>query len=702
MLASVVADPSARLSELELLSEEEKHQLVVEFNDSAADFPDDRCVHELVEARVAACPEAVAVVFGGEELSYAQLNARANRLAHHLRGLGVGPDVLVGVCLERGPDMVVSLLAVLKAGGAYVPLDPEYPAERLAFMLADTAAPVLLTQEGLRGRFPVADRHVVCVDTDAAVIAARPDTDPEHRTTPDDLAYVIYTSGSTGTPKGVMVEHRKIVRQVRYNWLETLTPDDCVAQITSFSWDACAIEVWSALTAGASLAIVLREEIRNPFLLRDVVRARGVTALMLTSSLFNHHVSACPDVFAGVRYVKYCGEKVTRAEADSLVNSVHAPMFLLHTYGPTESWGDTTLLRVTPDSPRTSSMPVGGPAPNTELFVVDGADGLVPVGVPGELLVGGGGLARGYLNRPELTAEKFVEVELGGRARRVYRTGDLVRWLPSGVLEFLGRIDDQVKVRGVRIELGEIESRLAAHEDVASVVVTVREDVPGDKRLIAYVVPRPGAGTGAAVLRRWCADGLPDYMVPAGFVFLEALPSTPNGKVDRRALPAPDRDRPELASGFVAPRDETETVIAGIWAEVLGVDRVGVHDNFFDLGGHSLVATRVVSLLRRELGREVPLRELFGSPTVEQLAQAVGATGSVVDGPALVPVVRGAGGLPLSFAQQRLWFLEQLELGSSRLPCALRLRGVVDVGALESAFSGLVARHEVLRSRFVV
>ncbi|MDT0478076.1 AMP-binding protein, partial [Streptomyces sp. DSM 41014] len=544
--------------------------------------------------------------------------------------------------------------------------------------------------------------HVVYIDTDTHTITGFPDTNPEHHTTPDDLFYVIYTSGSTGTPKGVMVEHHSVVRQVLYNWVELLTPEDCVAQVTSFSWDACAIECWGALIAGARLAIVLPDEIRNPFQLRTVVRDRGVTAMMLTSSLFNHHVSACPDLFETVRYTKYCGEKVTRAEADSLVRGEHAPEYLLHTYGPTENWGDTTLLRVSPESPNTPSMPIGGPSKNTELFVVDAADKLVPIGVPGELLVGGTGLARGYLNRPDLTAEKFVKVRLAGEARQVYRTGDLVRWLPSGVLEFLGRIDDQVKIRGIRIELGEIEARLASHDDVASAVVTVREDSPGDKRLIAYVVAKKGARAEAPVLRRWCAESLPDYMVPAGFMVLDALPATPNGKVDRRALPAPDHDRPDLPVQYVAPRDEIETAVAGIWAQVLGLSQVGIHDNFFDLGGHSLLATRTVSLLRQELGREVSVRQLFTSPTVEQLAQAIRTTSAALDGVDLVPVTRGEGGSPLSFAQQRLWFLEQMELGIDRLSYALRLRGGLDVAALEAAFSGLAARHEVLRTRFVI
>ncbi|MFJ2931131.1 amino acid adenylation domain-containing protein, partial [Streptomyces massasporeus] len=584
----------------------------------------------------------------------------------------------------------------------YVPLDPQYPAERLAFMLTDTAAPVLLTHSSLRSRLPASSARMVCVDTDINTIAGFPDTDPEHRSTPGDLFYVIYTSGSTGTPKGVMVEHHSVVRQVRYNWLERLTPDDCVAQVTSFSWDSCAIECWSALVAGARLAILLPDEIRNPFQLRSVVRERGVTAMMLTASLFNHHVTACPDVFETVRYTKYCGEKVTRAEADSVIHGAHAPEYLLHTYGPTENWGDTTLLRVLPDSPRAASMPIGGSAPNTELFVVDGSDRLVPVGVPGELLVGGTGLARGYLNRPDLTAEKFVTVQVAGTTRQVYRTGDLVRWLPSGVLEFLGRIDDQVKLRGMRIELGEIESQLVAHEDVASAVVTVREDSPGDKRLIAYVVPRGGTRTETSALRRWCADRLPEYMLPAAFVVLETLPSTPNGKVDRRSLPAPDQDRPDLAVRYEAPRDRLEATVARIWSQVLGVDRVGVHDNFFELGGHSLLATRTVSLLRQELGREVAVRELFTSPTVERLAEAISRAGSAADSVALVPVERGEGGSPLSFAQQRLWFLEQLDLGIDRLTYPLRLRGRLDVEALEGAFSGLVARHEVLRTRFVI
>ncbi|MEW2813232.1 amino acid adenylation domain-containing protein, partial [Streptomyces massasporeus] len=612
LLASVVADPMATLSDLDMLSEAERHQLVVEWNDTSADFPSDTCVHRLVEAQAAERPDAPAVVFGDQTLTYAQLNTKANQLAHHLRTLGVAPDTLVALCLERGLDLIVSLLGVLKAGGAYVPLDPQFPTERLAFMLNDTAASILITHSSLRSRLPDSSARMVCVDT--APLTTHPDTNPEHHTTPDHLAYVIYTSGSTGTPKGAMIQHRSLSARawdMRRHY--GLLPGDAFLQFASMTFDVGTENVFTTLLAGGQL--VLRRAEWTPLELAELIVRKGIAAANLPPAVWEQmspHLD--PGKAGALRRLVLGGEALSPAHVSRWFERFTVP--LVNAYGPTETTVTATTAVIASAQAR---VPIGRPVANTEVFVVGRADRLVPVGVPGELLVGGAGVGRGYLNRPELTAEKFVELEIGGETRRVYRTGDLARWLPSGDLEFLGRIDTQVQLRGFRIELGEIEARLAAHQDVASAVVDVREDSPGDRRLVAYVVPRTDARPRASVLRPWCAGSLPDHMVPAAFVFLDTLPLTPNGKVDRRALPAPETDRPDLADRYVAPRDETEAAVAGIWADVLGVDRVGIHDNFFDLGGHSLLATRVVVDARAQDFHLLP-KDILRTPTVAGLA----------------------------------------------------------------------------------
>ncbi|MFI6006653.1 amino acid adenylation domain-containing protein, partial [Streptomyces sp. NPDC051366] len=497
------------------------------------------------------------------------------------------------------------------AGGAYVPLDPQYPAERLAFMLTDTSAPVLLTQNSLRTQLPDHNAQTVYIDTDTDTITGFPDTNPDHWTTPDHLAYVIYTSGSTGTPKGVMIQHSGVVNMAGALQTEyRLHTGSRILQFASLAFDGSAFEIYSILGIGGTVVLASRPQLMPGGELENTIRTYGINTITLPPSVLERADTA----FLEQLDVLIVGGEASNPESWQAWQ--RCPR-LINGYGPSEA----TVCVVTYDGREavSGSVPIGRPVANTEVFVVGQADRLVPVGVPGELLVGGVGVGRGYLNRPELTAEKFVEVEIGGKVRRVYRTGDLVRWLPSGNLEFLGRIDTQVQVRGFRVEPGEIEARLAAHEDVASAVVDVREASPGDKRLTAYVVPRPGARPGASALRRWCADSLPDFMVPGAFMVLSELPLTPHGKVDRRALPAPDGDRPDLATSYTAPRDEAEATIAGIWARALGVDRVGIHDNFFDLGGHSLLATRVV-VEARTRGFHLLPKDILKTPTVAGLA----------------------------------------------------------------------------------
>ncbi|MET8505486.1 amino acid adenylation domain-containing protein [Streptomyces sp. NPDC004787] len=723
LLAAAVSDPARPVGLLDVLDAGERQRLLVGFNDTTVPYRDDTTVQALFEEQAARTPDAPAVVFGPATLSYAQLDARANQLAHHLIDRGVTPGDLVTVCVDRGTDMIVALLAVLKAGGAYVPVDPDYPAARIEFVLSDTRAPLVITQSHLADRLPgSAPQVLVDADWDTDV-AARPDSAPARTTGAQDLAYIIYTSGSTGTPKGVMVQHQAICRLIDNNWFADIAPTDVVAQTCNFCFDVFTWECWGALTSGASLAIVPKAALVDTALLASTLRAHGVTTMWLTAPLFNHHVSECPDLVDGMKTVMYGGDAVERSVADALLAGPHAPRNLVNGYGPTEAAVFATCYVVDPDGPRITSMPIGRPIANTDAFVMDRFGGLAPIGVPGELWIGGPGVARGYWNRPELTADRFVPhpftPETGGK---VYRTGDLVRWLPDGNLEFLGRIDQQVKIRGLRIELGEIETALAAHEDVANVTVVVREDTPGDKRLVAYCVPAAGRELTVARLRDGLRTSLPDYMVPNWFVFLDALPLTPNGKVDRRALPAPDSAREDAHGGFTAPRTETERIVADIWCEVLGFDQVSVHDDFYQLGGHSLHAFQIVSRVAKRLDVEVTVRDIFNAPTVARLTDVL----TNGDGGLAVPLVprpagsrhgaddadgtngTGATGgtdasLPLSFAQRRLWFLDQLEPGSAEyvIPFGFRVAGALDLAALETAFSGLVARHEILRTRFV-
>ncbi|OCC09074.1 Linear gramicidin synthase subunit D [Streptomyces sp. PTY087I2] len=528
------------------------------------------------------------------------------------------------MCVDRGIDMIVALLGVMKAGGAYVPVDPDYPAARIEFMLRDTRAPLVVTQSHLAGRLPETASQVL-LDADRSIIATRPETNPAPRSGPDDLAYIIYTSGSTGTPKGVMIQHRSMSNRLqemrnRYG----ITAEDRVLQFASVTFDAAAEQIFPALMSGARL-VMRGIEKWSPTSLIGTITSEGVTVGELTPALWEQvvpHLGGSRSLPPHFRLLVLGGEQVPAAVVREWFQHTSVPIY--NTYGPTETTITATSSLIT--RPRDVIL-IGSPVANTEVFVMDRFGGLAPVGVPGELWIGGEGVARGYWERPELTSERFVPHPFddgpGASDERVYRTGDLVRWLPEGNLEFLGRIDQQVKIRGLRIELGEIEAALAAQEDIASTVVVVREDTPGDKRLVGYCVPAAGREPTAAGLRDRLRDSLPDYMIPNWFVLLEALPLTPNGKVDRKALPQPEGDRPDTDTDFVAPRTEVERIIAGIWSEVLGLDRIGVHDNFFHIGGHSLLATRVINQIDLLAGLEVSLRQFFLAPTVADISAHV-------------------------------------------------------------------------------
>ncbi len=726
LLEGAAAGPDSPLADLPLLTAAEQAELAA-WNRTAVEYPD-ACLHELIAAQVERTPDAVAVVFEGESLTWRELDEQAAALATQL------PDTLVGICAERSLEMVVGLLAILKAGGAYVPLDPDYPAERLAFMLEDAAVPVLLTQGHLVDRLPDHNARVVVLEGEKDC------KDCKDRRDPDGAAYAIFTSGSTGRPKGAVNAHRGIVN--RLLWMQQeygLTADDRVLQKTPFSFDVSVWEFFWPLIVGARLVVARPGGHQDPAYLVETIEREGITTLHFVPSMLQVFVEQ-PGVerCTSLRRVMASGEALPADLAKRFFTRLPAGVELHNLYGPTEAAVDVTYHQCRPGEAR---VPIGRPVANTRIHVLDREGNPVPVGVAGELHIGGVQVGRGYLHRPDLTAERFIPDRFDGGGARLYRTGDLARWLADGEVEYLGRIDHQVKIRGFRIELGEIEAALARHPEVREAVVMVRGE-GGDKTLAACVVTSPpvplshlppdhrergdvtGAvspgspgsqdeastasplsrwqggrwerGLGGEVLRAFLRESLPEHMVPAAFVFLDAMPLTPNGKVDRKALARIEPER-STATTSAAPRTPAEELLAGIWCDLLGIERAGVEDSFFELGGHSLLGMRVVSRVRDAFGVELPLRALFEAPTLAGLAARIEAERAGGAVPAIRPISRTAD-LPLSFAQERLWFLEQLEPGrpAYNIPLALRLDGPLDVAALAAAFRGIVRRHEAL------
>jgi amino acid adenylation domain-containing protein len=704
VLEQAVAGPGVLLRDLELLGGDERRLVLEEWNRTRAEFPADRCLHHLFEERAALAPDAPAAIHDDRTLTYGELDRRANRLANHLRRQGVGPEVRVGICLERGPDLVAAILGVLKAGGAYVPLDPDYPAERLARMLADSGTAVVLTQEALRGTLPAGSAvRVVSVDGARLEIEAGSADSPAARVEPRNLAYVIFTSGSTGRPKGIALAHRGVVNNlVDLNRGHRVGKDDRVLLLSSLSFDMSVYETLGILAAGGAVVIPAASELRDPSRWTALARRHSVTvwnsAPALLGMLVDHLDASPADAPPSLRLAFLGGDWVPVSLPDRL--RAHVPgMEVVVMGGATEASIHSIIYPVRATDLGWTSIPYGVPMANQRAYVLDEWLRPVPIGVAGELYLGGTGLARGYTGRPDLTAERFLP-DVHGRdpGARMYRTGDRARWLADGNVELLGRMDAQVKVRGFRIEPGEIEAVLRRHPRVEKCAVVAREDRPGDRRLVAYVV----GGADAEALRAHLRRELPEYMVPAAFVAMESLPLSPNGKVDRRALPAPEHASAE--ERYVVPRTPVEEVLAGIWAEVLKVERVGVHDDFFELGGHSLLATRVVSRVREVFAVELPVRALFDAPTLAGLAEQVEELrrAGLPQLPPVVPVER-AGPLPLSFAQERLWFLDRLQPGSAfyNVPVALKLGGALHRWALERGLGEVVRRHESLRTTFV-
>ncbi|MFV8549780.1 amino acid adenylation domain-containing protein, partial [Ralstonia pseudosolanacearum] len=702
LLQAMAADDAAEIGKVSLLPEAERHQQIDGWNRTQAAYASASTLPGLVEAQAARTPEAIAVEHGTSKLSYRELDRQANRLAHRLIAQGVAPDARVGLCVERGLPMVIGVLGILKAGGSYVPLDPSYPRDRLAYMLEDSAPVAMVAQSGTRDR--LGDRPVAVVDLDEASWQ----TEPSHRPEVAGLsshhaAYVIYTSGSTGRPKGVTVEHRQVVNLLEsMRGLLAMTEADRWLAVTTLGFDIAGLELYLPLISGAVVVVLDREASRNAQSLSAALEGSGATVMQATPSTWRLLLESGWSGRPGLKAL--CGGEALPGE---LAGRLRARVGRLwNVYGPTETTIWSSAREVDATDAGQGVVPIGRPIANTQMYVLDAYQQPVPLGVTGEIYIGGAGVARGYLNRPELTAERFVVNPFNGEGReRMYRTGDLGRWLPDGSLEYQGRADAQVKLRGFRIELGEIEARLSQCAGVSEAVVALREDVPGEQRLVAYYVSGEANVSDEAIeaqaLREQLQASLPEYMVPAAYVRLEQLPLTPNGKLDRKGLPAPE-GQAYASTAYEAPQGEVEQTLAGIWQTLLGVERVGRHDDFFALGGHSLQAVRLVAQVRTQLGAELGLTELFAQPSLSAVAQAI-VRGQGTALPAITVADR-SGPLPLSFAQQRLWFLAQMEGGSEayHIPVGLRLKGELDEDALRRALDRIVARHEALRTRFEV
>ncbi len=629
LLEGIIANPQEQISQLSLLTEDEQHQLLVELNNTQVEYPLDKCIHQLFEEQVQQTPDAVAVLFENQQLTYRQLNNCANQLAHYLKHLGVGADVLVGLCVERSLEMVIGILGILKVGGAYVPLDPGYPTERLSFMLEDAQVRVLLTQQQILEKLPGQQAQVVCLDTDWESISQFSQENALAQLTvgiasvqPNNLAYVIYTSGSTGQPKGVMLSHRNLCNHML--WMQTTFPlsaEDKVLQKTPFSFDASVWEFYAPLLVGGQLLLAQPEGHADPAYLLKLITQEQVTTVQFVPSLLQilieqgglENCHSLKNIFCG-------GEALPVAVQEKVLSNLNVNLHNL--YGPTEACIDATFWTCKQGIER-QVVPIGRPIANTQIYILDEHLQPLPVGVTGELHIGGAGLARGYLNRPELTKEKFIPnpFEETGQSR-LYKTGDLACYLPDGTIEYLGRIDNQVKIRGFRIELGEIEAVLNQNLDVQASCVIAREDAPGKKQLVAYVVPNRQVTPTISELRHSLKAKLPEYMIPQVFVVLQSLPLTPNGKVDRRALPKPDlHSQPK--DKFVAPRTLTEEILAQIWEQVLKVEPVGIHDNLFELGGDSILSIQII-IRARQAGLELTPKQLFTYQTIAELATVAG------------------------------------------------------------------------------
>jgi amino acid adenylation domain-containing protein len=632
LLEGIAADADRPLAEFPMLTDAERRQILVEWNDTRVDYPQDKLIHQIFEAQAEKMPDSTAVVFEGESLTYRELNQRANQLAHYLKSNGVGPESLVGIAVERSLEMIVGLYGILKAGGAYVPLDPTYPAERVAYMMEAANVPVLLTQQGLLERIPPSKARVVCLDTDwESLIASQSTENPTCEAKLENLAYVIYTSGSTGKPKGAMNTHGSILN--RLLWMQDayrLNSEDAVLQKTPFSFDVSVWEFFWPLMFGARLVVARPEGHKDSdYLIKTIIAERVTTMHFVPSMLQIFLMARDVEKCTSLRQVICSGEALTPELQKRFFTRLNAKLYNL--YGPTEAAVDVTYWECQQES-NLKTVPIGRPVANTQMYILDRNMQPVPVGIPGELYIGGVQVARGYYNRPELTAETFIPDPVRGDPKaRLYKTGDSCRYLPDGNIEYLGRLDFQVKIRGNRIELGEIEALLGQHPAVREVVVTAREDTPGDLRLVAYIVFHQNQAVSSGELREYVKQKLPDFMVPSFFVTLDKLPLTPNQKIDRKALPAPEKGKTGSEGAYVPPKNELQRTIAGIWQAVLNVPEVSMNDNFFELGGHSLLLVQAYYRIHEITDKELTMTDLFKYPTISALAEYLSRDTSVED-----------------------------------------------------------------------
>jgi len=704
LLVSIAADPMQRVCDLLPISQVEREQLLVQWNNTAREYPREQCIQQLFEEQVRRAPKNIALVFQDRDLSYAELNQRANQLAHYLTKHGVGPEERVAVCLERSFEMIVALLGIVKAGAAYVALDVGSPRERLQMMLIESQSKVVLTQDRLRNRLPQeCPAQIVCVDEDWATIARESSENPGIEVASESLAYVSYTSGSTGKPKGVSISHRAVMRLIKGNDYAELAAAEVFLQFAPLPFDASTLEIWGSLLNGARL-IVMPPGPCSTEEIAEVLVEYGVTVLWLTAGLFHVMVDEQLESLRQVRQVLAGGDVLSVSHVNRYLAAMQENAVLINGYGPTENTTFTCCHRMRKGELIETTVPIGRPIANTQIYVLDDEMQPVAVGVVGELYIGGEGLARGYESDVELTAEKFVPHPHGAMGQRLYRSGDEVRYRHDGVLKFVGRNDRQIKVRGYRIEPAEIERVLSQHAAVREVVVTVRGKPSGEKSLAAYIVRHPDQKLSISDLQNDLKTRLPDYMRPAALIPLERLPLTRNGKIDYKALPGLDPSR--ISRGVMLPRTPVEHALAEIWSEVFEVEHLGVNDNFFDRGGHSLRALQIASRVRAVLGASLPLRVIFEEPTIAGQARAVerllaGDNSSI--SPAICSFPR-PDNLPPSFAQQRLWFLHQLEPASDfyNVPIALRIRGPLNVNVLSDSCNEIVRRHEVLRTTFPI
>jgi amino acid adenylation domain-containing protein len=733
LLEGIFANPEQRLGELPLLTATETHQLLVEWNNTRTEYSQNKCIHDLFVQQVELTPNAVALVFADQQLTYQQLNQKANQLAHYLQSLGVGPEVLVGICVERSFLTIIGLLGILKAGGAYVPIDPTCSQEDIALILEETQVSVLLTQTHLLETLPAHQIHSICLDIDENIIAQHSQENPSPPITWANLAYVMYTSASTGKPKAVSIIHRGVVSSIKGNNYANFGKEEVFLHLAPLTFDAATLEIWGSLLNGGRLVIIPPHTPSLPEL-AQAIRQHQVTTLWLTTGLFRFMVDEHLSDLKQLKQLLVGGDVLSVPHVNKLLQA--APeLKLINGYDPTENTTLTCCYQVTAASNINAAIPIGRPIANTQVYLLDSHLQPVPVGIPGELYIGGDGLARDYFNNPELTAKSFIPHPFNSQPQaRLYKTGDLARYLPDGNIEFLGRIDQQVKIRGCRIQLQDIETVLTQHPKVQEAIVTVNENQTGNQYLVAYVVPEAQASKEktctlkSTALRSFLQQKLPEYMIPAAFVILKQIPLTPNGKVNRQALPEPNLSL-EQENQFVPPRTPTEAVIADIIASVLGIEEIGIHDNFFALGGHSLLATQVISRLQQAYQLELSWGCLFEAPTVAELeklivsyrqpnlGQILPAVSEAMPYPygeasyaqrlvekAIAPISQQQTEFPLSFAQARLWLLDQLvgKNATYNMPFAVRLVGNLDINALERSIREIVQRHASLRTNFRV